>query len=367
MQHLGVLKEGERRRLVALAPAGVQRLGKQLRVSVQRGAGRAAGYSDEAYEQAGAELVEHRDGILRHCDIVLGHDSHYRGEDFGTPKTFIGFFNVLNDREVVEPYRKPGIHLHSLDLIPRSTLAQAMDVLSSVASIGGYQAVLLAAERSLATVPMITSAGGTLRPARFLIMGAGVAGLQAIATARRLGAIVRAYDVRSASRTEVESLGAAFIEVEGAVEDRQAGGYAVEQTAEHLERVRQVIHQEAVQADVIITTARIPGRKAPLLITEDMVRSMKPGAVIVDLAAATGGNCALTEPDATVMRNEVTILGPTMIECSCAHSTSFLLSNNYTTFIEHLLKNADNPDDEILRSTRVVADGEVVNARYLGT
>ena len=269
MQHLGVLKESERRRLVALAPAGVKRLAGKLRVSVQRGAGRAAGYSDETYEQAGASLVEHREDILRGCDLVLAHDSHYRGEDIGTPKTFIGFFNVLNDRAVVEHYRRPGIFLHSLDLIPRTTLAQAMDVVSSVASIGGYQAVLLAAERSLATVPMITSAGGTLRPARFLIMGAGVAGLQAIATARRLGAIVHAFDVRSASRTEVESLGATFIEVEGAVEDRKAGGYAVEQTPEHLERIREVIHREAAQADVIITTARIPGRRAPLLITED--------------------------------------------------------------------------------------------------
>ncbi|WKZ66768.1 MAG: NAD(P) transhydrogenase subunit alpha [Flavobacteriales bacterium] len=365
MQHLGVLKESERRRLVALAPAGVKRLAGHFRVTVQRGAGRAAGFSDEAYEEAGATLVGHRDDILRNCDVILGHDNHYRGEDIGKPKTFIGFLNVLNDRAVVEHYRRPGITLHSVDLIPRTTLAQAMDVLSSVASISGYQAVLLAAERSLATVPMITSAGGTLRPARFLIMGAGVSGLQAIATARRLGAIVRAYDVRSASRTEVESLGATFIEVEGAVEDRKAGGYAVEQTPEHLERIRKVIHEEAAQADVIITTARIPGRRAPLLITEDMVRAMKPGAVVVDLAAATGGNCALTEPDATVMADEVTIMGPTAIECGCAHSTSFLLSNNYTTFIEHLLKNAGNPADEILKATRVVEDGEVVNERYL--
>ncbi len=365
MQHLGVLKEGERRRLVALTPAGVQRLGKQLRISVQRGAGRGAGYSDEAYTQAGATLVDSAEDILRQCDIVLSHDSHYRSEDVGTPKTFIGFFNVLSEPAVVESYRKPGTDLYSLDLIPRTTLAQAMDVLSSVASISGYQAVLLAAERSLATVPMITSAGGTLRPAKFLIMGAGVAGLQAIATARRLGAIVRAYDVRSASRTEVESLGAAFIEVEGAVEDKKAGGYAVEQTAEHLERIRQTIHQEAVLADVIITTAKIPGRKAPLLITEDMVRSMKPGAVIIDLATATGGNCALSEPDATVMRNEVTIMGPTAIEGGCAHSTSFLLSNNYSVFIEHLLKNGANAEDEILRGTRIVKDGVLVNERML--
>ena len=367
MHTIGVLKEGERRRLVALAPAGVARLGVQVKVIVQKGAGRAAGFTDEAYLKAGAELVDGRADVMQRADIILGHDSHYRGEELNGPKTFIGFFNVLNDRAVVDTYARDGITLYSLDMIPRTTLAQAMDVLSSVASISGYQAVLLAAERSLATVPMITSAGGTLRPAKFLIMGAGVAGLQAIATAKRLGAIVRAYDVRAASRTEVESLGATFIEVDGAVDARSTGGYAVEQSAEQLERIREVIHREAAQADVVITTARIPGKSAPLLITEEMVLAMKPGAVIVDLAAGTGGNCALTEPDATVMRNEITILGPSAIECSCAHSTSFLISNNYTTFIEHLLKNiGGKPNDEILRGTRVVENGVVVNARFLG-
>lgn len=363
---IGVLKERAHRRLVSLTPAGVVRLRAQAEVLVQQGAGAAAGFSDQAYRNAGALVVESPEAVLQGADIVLGHDSHYTGEPLKGERTFVGFFNVLNEPATVANYTRPGITLHSLDLMPRTTLAQAMDVLSSVASISGYQAVLLAAERSLATVPMITSAGGTLRPARFLIMGAGVAGLQAIATARRLGAVVKAYDVRSAAKDEVESLGAEFIEVEGAQEDRKAGGYAVEQSADQLERARVRIQQEASEADIIITTARIPGRRAPVLITREMVGIMKAGAVIVDLAAATGGNCELSEADHTVMHGEVTILAPTSIECGCAHSTSFLISNNYTAFLLHLLANrAQRPDDEILKATRVVADGTVVNERFL--
>lgn len=363
---IGVLKERTHRRLVSLTPAGVVRLRAQAEVFVQQGAGAAAGFSDQAYRDAGALVVESPEAVMHGADIVLGHDSHYMGEPLKGERTFVGFFNVLNEPATVAYYTRPGITLHSLDLMPRTTLAQAMDVLSSVASISGYQAVLLAAERSLATVPMITSAGGTLRPARFLIMGAGVAGLQAIATARRLGAVVKACDVRSAAKDEVESLGAEFIEVEGAREDRKAGGYAVEQSADQLERARARIQQEASEADIIITTARIPGRRAPVLITREMVGTMKAGAVIVDLAAATGGNCELSEADRTVMHGEVTILAPTSIECGCGHSTSFLISNNYTAFLLHLLANrAERPDDEILKATRVVADGTVVNERFL--
>lgn len=363
---IGVLKERAHRRLVSLTPAGVKRLGDRAQVMVQQGAGAAAGFNDQAYRDAGAMVVDSREAVLHGADIILSHDSHYEGEALRGRRTFVGFFNVLNEPAVVGTYARDGVDLYSLDLMPRTTLAQSMDVLSSVASIGGYQAVLLAAERSLATVPMITSAGGTLRPARFLVMGAGVGGLQAIATARRLGAVVKAYDVRAAAKDEVESLGAEFIEVEGATEDRKAGGYAVEQSAEHMERVREAIHQEATQADVIITTARVPGRRAPLLITRAMVEAMKPGAVIVDLAAGTGGNCELTEADHTVMAGEVTILGPRSIECGCAHSTSILISNNYCSFLLHLLAHrAERPDDEILKATRVVADGVVVNERFL--
>lgn len=366
MVRIGVLKEPAERRLVVLAPEGAARLKDKAAIFVQRDAGRAAGYTNAAYEAAGATLVDSTEELLAGSDIVLSYGHHHEGGALPGGKTFVGIFNFLWEPQHLAHYQHPGFTVHSLDLIPRSTLAQAMDVLSSVGSIAGYQAVLLAAERSLATVPMITSAGGTLRPAKFLVMGAGVAGLQAIATARRLGAVVKAYDVRAASKEEVQSLGATFIEVEGSVDDRNAGGYATEQSEEFLQRVRERIHQEAAQADVVITTARVPGKKAPLLITEEMVMGMKPGAVVVDIAAATGGNCALTEPDQAVMRNEVTILGPTSIESSCAHSTSFLLSNNYVAFLEHLLKHRESQaDDPILGATLTVKDGRTVHERVL--
>ncbi|MEZ4739990.1 MAG: NAD(P) transhydrogenase subunit alpha [Flavobacteriales bacterium] len=364
MERIGILKERADRRVVVLSPAGVGRLAAKAEVFVQRDAGRAAGFTNQAYEHAGAQVLDREVEVVNNANILLSYDHHYTGQPLTSDKTFIGFFNFLGAPTSLSNYLNERVTAYSLDLMPRTTLAQAMDVLSSVASISGYQAVLLAAERSLATVPMITSAGGTLRPANFLIMGAGVAGLQAIATARRLGAVVKAYDVRTASKEEVESLGAEFIEVEGAVNDRSAGGYAIEQPEAFLARIRERIHQEAKVADVIITTARIPGKKAPLLITEDMVMDMKPGAVIVDLAAASGGNCAVTLADRTVMRNEVTVLGPTSIECSCAHSTSFLLSNNYATFIEHFLQHHhEAQQDEILRTTLVVDRGNVVHER----
>ncbi|MGV9011450.1 MAG: NAD(P) transhydrogenase subunit alpha [Flavobacteriales bacterium] len=363
---IGVLKERADRRVTVLAPSGVERLKSQAQILVQRDAGRSAGFTNDAYEAAGAKLVDSAEEVMDGSDILLSYDHHYEGSAITGNKTFIGTFNFLWTPENVGRYLRNGISVFSLDLIPRSTLAQAMDVLSSVGSISGYQAVLLAAERSLATVPMITSAGGTLRPAKFLVMGAGVAGLQAIATARRLGAVVKAYDVRAASKEEVESLGATFIEVEGAVDDSKGTGYASQQSEEFLKKIRDRIHEEASKADVVITTARVPGRKAPLLLTEEMVNGMKPGAVVVDIAAATGGNCALTQADKTVMHNEVTILGPTSIECSCAHSTSFLLSNNYVAFIEYLLKHQDKlSEDPILRSTLVVQDGRSVNERIL--
>jgi len=364
MERIGILKERADRRLVVLSPAGVERIRGKANVIVQRDAGRAAGFTNEAYAAAGAQVVDREEEVINGANILVSYDHHYLGGPLNSDKTFIGFFNFLGAPSKLDLYQRHGVSVYSLDLMPRTTLAQAMDVLSSVGSISGYQAVLLAAERSLATVPMITSAGGTLRPANFLIMGAGVAGLQAIATARRLGAVVKAYDVRAASKEEVESLGAEFIEVEGAVNDRSAGGYAVEQPEAFLARVRERIAFEAAKADVIITTARIPGKKAPVLITQDMVMGMKPGAVIVDLAASSGGNCTLTQPDRSVMHNEVTILGPTSIECSCAHSTSFLLSNNYSAFIEHFLARREHiAEDEILRTTLVVQNGELVNER----
>ncbi|MFZ1657229.1 MAG: NAD(P) transhydrogenase subunit alpha [Flavobacteriales bacterium] len=366
MVRIGVLKERADRRVTVLAPAGVEKLKDKAEIRVQRDAGRSAGFTNAAYEAAGATLVDTAEEVMENSDILLSYDHHYEGGAINGNKTFIGTFNFLWTPENVERYLRPGVSAFSLDLIPRSTLAQAMDVLSSVGSISGYQAVLLAAERSLATVPMITSAGGTLRPAQFLVMGAGVAGLQAIATARRLGAVVKAYDVRAASKEEVQSLGATFIEVEGAVDDSKGTGYASQQSDEFLKKIRDRIFEETSKADVVITTARVPGRKAPLLLTEEMVNGMKPGAVVVDIAAATGGNCALTQADKVVMHNEVTILGPSSIECSCAHSTSFLLSNNYVAFIEYMLKHQEKlAEDPILKSTLVVQNGKSVNERIM--
>lgn len=361
---IGILKENTGRQLTVLTPAGAERLKGKAEVFVQRGAGLDAGHTDEAYATAGATLANDAQAVMDAADILLNLDHQYAGGPLKGNKTFIGTFNFLWDPGLTERYLKPGITVHSLDLIPRSTLAQAMDVLSSLASIAGYQAVLVAAERSPAVVPMITGAGGTLRPANFLIMGAGVAGLQAIATSRRLGAVVKAYDVRTASKEEVESLGASFIQVEGAVDDRSAGGYATVQSEDFLLRVRQRLLEEASKADVVITTAKVPGKKAPLLVTKEMVEAMKPGAVVVDLAAATGGNCELTQADRTVVHKGVTVLGPASIESSCAKSTSFLLSNNYLTFLEYLLKHQENLEkDPILSATLVVKDGQMVNER----
>jgi NAD(P) transhydrogenase subunit alpha len=239
-----------------------------------------------------------------------------------------------------------------------------MDILSSVASILGYKAVLIASTISPITIPMISGAGGTLRPANVLILGAGVAGLQAIATAKRLGAIVRAFDVRKASKTDVESLGAKFIDIEGAVDSSKAGGYAVEQNKAYLEKVDEILFNEVINADIIIATAKIPGKRAPLLISEAAIKAMKPDSVIIDLAADTGGNSALTQKDKTIVTdNRISIVGDTRMLGKIAKSASFLLANNFSSFLKHYL--ANNDDDEILKATKVLTDGQVTNPRLI--
>ena len=239
-----------------------------------------------------------------------------------------------------------------------------MDILSSVASILGYKAVLIASTISPITIPMISGAGGTLRPANVLILGAGVAGLQAIATAKRLGAIVRAFDVRKASKTDVESLGAEFIDIEGAMDSSSAGGYAVEQDKAYLDKVDEILFNEAVNADIIITTAKIPGKRAPILISKKAVDAMRPDAVIIDLAADTGGNCALTQKGKTIVTDKrITIVGDTRMLGKIAKSASFLLANNFASFLTHYLANDDN--DEILNATKVITDGKVTNPRLV--
>jgi len=245
MERSGVLKELADRRVVVLSPNGVERLRGKATVIIQHDAGRAAGFTNEAYAAGGAQVVAREEEVIAQADVLVIYDHHYLGGPFIGDKTFIGSFNFLGVPSKLDLYQRQSVSAYRLDLMPRTTLAHAMDVLSSVGSISGNQAVFLAAERSLATVPMITGASGTLRPANFLIMGAVVTGLQAIATVRRSGAVVKAYDVRSTSKEEVESLGAEFIEVEGAVKDRSAGGYAVQQSEAFLQQVRERIASEA--------------------------------------------------------------------------------------------------------------------------
>jgi NAD(P) transhydrogenase subunit alpha len=363
---LAVLKEQEGLPLVALTPKNVEQLAAFYDVVVETGAGFASGYADEQYVKSGAEIVGSRSVAIEACEVILSYDSQLRDHVPGNHKTFVGFFNVKNQPNVLQEYIGKPTSVYSLDLIVRSSLAQSMDVLSSVAAISGYQAVLTAAEISPHVLPMFTTAGGTLRPASVLILGAGVAGLQAIATAKRLGARVKAFDVRKATKTEVESLGAAFIEIEGALDVQQAGGYAVEQSSAYMKKVAERLALEAIAADVVITTAKVPGKKAPILVTADTVAQMKPGSVIVDLAAETGGNCALTKQEEIVEAHGLRIVGYSSFHARCAASTSYLVANNFTSFLAHYAKYAEEEAvDNILQSTKVIAHGKVMHSEFI--
>lgn len=284
---------------------------------------------------------------------------------FPQPITVISVVNPLFHYERILPLLEKNLRLFSLDLIPRSSKAQSMDVLSSMASLSGYKAVIKGAELYNSVLPMFTTAAGTVRPAKVLVLGAGVAGLQAIATARRLGAVVNAFDVRAAAGEEVRSLGAGFIEVTGAAEKADSGGYAVEQSTDYLERQRELIDQHVSEASLVIATANIPGRKAPLLIEARSVEKMKPGTVIIDLASEQGGNCALTHDGKMITHNGVRIVGNSVLSAETALTASQLLSSNYYNFIRHLLEveAAGLQDDPIVSDCLVVSDGKIVNER----
>ncbi|MAY84816.1 MAG: NAD synthetase [Flavobacteriales bacterium] len=366
MKKLGLLKEGIVDKIVALSPSGVEKLSADFQVFVEDGAGQLAGFTNEMYKDSGAIICKDSKEVIVNSDILLSFSSRIGEYKLNCKKVFIGFFNVLNDKTVVLPYTNIEADVYSLDLIPRSTIAQAMDIISSVASISGYQAVLTAAEMSPMVVPMVTSAGGTLKPAKFLILGAGVAGLQAIATAKRLGASVKAFDVRKNTKNEVESLGAQFIEIKGAVENQNAGGYAVQQSAEYLDLVNKRIAEECINADVVITTAKIPGKQAPTLVLKSTVDKMKPGSVIIDLAAENGGNCELTRRNEIIDHNGVHIVGLASMLNRCAHSVSTLASNNFTSFIKYYLNHIDQEEsNEILSSTKVVSNGKIINQQLI--
>ena len=349
---LGVVKEHRFRR-VAIIPDTVPKLQETgLDIIVEADAGAQALFTDKQYTEAGAQVMD-RAEILAQADILVSIDplSEVDMQAAGPDTWFISQFQPFNDEGVVDQLSQKGFKAFSLDMIPRTTLAQAMDILSSMASIAGYKSVLAAAHHLPRYFPMLITAAGSIRPAKVLVLGAGVAGLQAIATARRLGAMVEAFDTRQAAKEEVESLGAKFVEVEGAKDDTEAGGYAVEQSEEFLQRQRAEVQARAMKADVIITTAQVRGRKAPILVPTSTVEQMKPGAVIVDLAASTGGNCELTQDEKIIEHNGVTIIGNSNLADDMPQDASQLYSTNVYNFIKYLMQEgAVNLDleDEII-------------------
>ncbi|HKW41041.1 MAG TPA: Re/Si-specific NAD(P)(+) transhydrogenase subunit alpha [Gemmatimonadales bacterium] len=363
---IGVPKEtalNERR--VALTPEIAGRLVKSgLTLLVQRGAGEGAWFGDDAYRSAGATLVGTAAEIFGQSDIVLKVQPPSSGEvrlcREGT--ALVAVFQPAVERDTVAQLATRNVTAFSLALLPRITRAQGMDVLSSQATVAGYKSVLLAAARSGRLFPMLVTAAGTLSPARVLVLGAGVAGLQAIATARRLGAIVSAFDVRPAVKEQVESLGAKFLELEIGEQAEAAGGYAKQLSDETHQRELAFIAQHVKEADVVITTAAIPGKRAPILITADAATAMKPGSVIVDLAIETGGNCELTEAGAEVARNGVIILGPLNLPSTLPVHASQMYARNVASFLSQLVRDGQlvlDFSDEITRDTCVTHAGEV--------
>jgi H+-translocating NAD(P) transhydrogenase subunit alpha len=366
-----VLREtqpGEAR--VALMPESIKKLiALKVSVLVESGAGLSAARTDEEFREAGAEVSHDRNALLAAAD-VLAVVNRPPENDFRTLKqgaVVIGFLRPLDEPDALLPAREQGLTTFSMELVPRITRAQAMDALSSMATVAGYKAVIIGAAHIPRMFPLLMTAAGTVPPARVLVLGAGVAGLQAIATARRLGAVVEGYDVRAAAGEQVKSLGATFLEVDlGGLKTEDAGGYAVELSEEAMNRGRALIAEHAKTADVIITTAQVPGRRAPLLITEEAVNGMKRGSVVIDLAGATGGNCALSKADETVERAGVTIIAPTNLPATIPVHASQLYSRNVTSFLSLLINDGElqlDMNDDVVGPSCVTHQGEVVNTR----
>jgi NAD(P) transhydrogenase subunit alpha len=353
---------------VALVPDTATRLiAAKLDVAIQAGAGAEAFIPDDAYQAAGAKVVSHAADLLQDAQVVLKVQAPMPSEVTLLAKgsLLISFLQPATQGDIVKALASRGVTAFSLELLPRISRAQSMDALSSQASAAGYKAVLMAGERLGKFFPMMMTAAGTVAPARVLVMGAGVAGLQAIATARRLGAVVSAYDVRPAVKEEVQSLGATFIELQLEAQEGE-GGYAREQSEEFLRKQRQLIGEHVARSDVVITTAAVPGRRAPLLVTGDMVRGMRPGSVIVDLASETGGNVELTRAGEDVDVDGVTIIGTRNIPSTMPLATSQLYARNVANLLLHLVKDgALNLDfeDDITKGACVTFGGEIVNER----
>ncbi len=373
----GIIKEtlsGERR--VAIVPVNVPALKKLgLEVLVEAGAGTRAGFPDQDYVAQGARLASSHQDVIGQADLLLqvrtpGANAEHGPDDAGMMRSgqvLIGLADPLGTPDAASVLASKGIVVFSLELVPRITRAQSMDVLSSQATIAGYKAVLLAASELPRIFPMMMTAAGTLAPARVFVIGAGVAGLQAIASSRRLGARVEAYDVRPAVKEQIQSLGAKFVELPLETAGAEgSGGYAKAQDESFYRRQRELLLKVVGTSDVVITTAAIPGKRSPVLVTAEMVQAMAPGSVIVDLAAERGGNCELTKADETVVAHGVTILGPTNLPATVPYHASQMFSRNVVTFLQHLIKDGQvtyDMNDEITRETLVSRNGEVTNPR----
>ncbi|MBW7995166.1 MAG: Re/Si-specific NAD(P)(+) transhydrogenase subunit alpha [Candidatus Glassbacteria bacterium] len=374
---VGIPKEtypGQRQ--VAVIPDGVTMLKKAgLDVVVESGAGERAGYLDKAYQEKGAELLQSRAEVFGKADIIVQVQAFGANPEKGMDdlelvregQSVIAFFDPLSSAESVKQLAGRRVNAFSMELMPRITRAQSMDALSSMASVAGYKAVILAADTLPRMFPMMMTAAGTVSAARVFVIGAGVAGLQAIATAKRLGAIVSAYDVRPAVKEQVESLGGKFVEMELETETAEdKGGYAKAMDEDFYRRQREMMTRVVAENQVVITTAAVPGKKAPVLITAEMVKGMQPGSVIVDLAAERGGNCELTSSNETVVEHGVTIIGTVNLPASVPFHASQMYSRNIITFLNHLVSDGQlqiDRSDEITTETLLTTDGEVVNGR----
>jgi NAD(P) transhydrogenase subunit alpha len=366
---LGLLKEYGTETRVALLPETVKAFTDlKVEVLVEQGAGEKAFAADADYIAVGAKIVSRAD-LFSKAEVLLQIQPPADGDTqkIKDSQVWISAFNPLWDTNLVKTFLDKGITSFSLDLIPRTTRAQAMDILSSMATVAGYQAVLEAAALLPTFFPMFMTAAGTIRPANMLILGAGVAGLQAIATSRKLGAQVQVFDVRSAVKEEVKSLGGKFVEVEGAVEDKAAGGYAVEQTEEFKKKQQQAINDHAAKANVVICTAQIPGKRAPLLLPKEAVEAMNPGSIIIDLAASSGGNCELTKDNETVVHKGVTIIGQSNYPAKKPVDASRMFGKNVLNFMKLIIgKEGEinlNFEDDIVKGTCITNKGEIYNER----
>ena len=355
---IGVLKEPQTETRVSLLPEHILILKKlNAKVLIETNAGKNAFASDEKYVEGGGSIAS-REEVLKNSDILLSIHLPAESEiDTLQSKIILGFYQPLYNTELVQKFKEKGVTVFSIDMLPRTTRAQSMDVLSSQANIAGYKAVLLAANLFPKYFPMFMTAAGSIPPAKVLILGAGVAGLQAIATSRRLGAVVEVFDTRPAVKEEVMSLGAKFVEVEGAADASKAGGYAVEQSDDFLQKQKEKIAASVAKADIIITTAQIFGKKAPILISEEMIKEMKNGSVIIDIAAATGGNTGVTKNNETINFNGVTIVGDSNLPATMPFDASKMYGKNICNFLQLIIDKEGklnmNMEDDLVKGTLI--------------